>query len=70
MGVSVRGGEDVAFGAPKLLVEGAFFGYDVTADGQRFAVIETLPDEQTTAPIVVVLNAVQFLDEIADGRRR
>ncbi|MEE8256806.1 MAG: hypothetical protein V3R60_02855, partial [Acidobacteriota bacterium] len=65
MVVPVRAGESFSAGTPQVLFEGSFgFGYDVTADGQRFVMVQ--PGEQTAA--TTQLNFVfNWFDEV---RRR
>ncbi len=65
MVVPVRTGESFSAGTPQVLFEGSFwFGYDVTADGQRFVMIQREEQAAATTQLNFVFN---WFDEV---RRR
>jgi hypothetical protein len=70
--VEVGAGPELEPAPPQPLFEAAFYSslsaYDVAPDG-RFAVIESLPPERETAPVVVVLNALELIKQRAQAGR-
>ncbi len=61
----VRTGESFSAGTPQALFEGSFgFGYDVTADGQRFVMVQLEEQAGDTTQLNFVFN---WFDEV---RRR
>ncbi len=65
MVVPVRAGTSFSAGTPQVLFEGSFgFGYDVTADGQRFVMVLLGEQTRATSQLNFVFN---WFDEV---RRR
>jgi len=64
-------GSEIRPGEANMLFEGSYqssndlgFAYDVSADGQRFLMVQTDPDEWTADELVVVLNWFEELKEL------
>jgi hypothetical protein len=67
----MEAGRELEPSPPQPLFEAGFYtatAYDVAPDG-RFVVIESLPPERETAPVVVVLNALELIKQRAQAGR-
>ena len=78
MVVDITPGSPLGIGTPNELFKiGDVGGYthgrssalDFDPIGDRFAIAESVPEDASTAAVIVVLNILELLDRLAEGAR-